>query len=163
MRRIILGGLLISLLLAGCGFHLRGLNSQLSGKFKKTYLVEDNDSNVNLNQEVASLITLNGGQLVDKSQAIIRLVISPLKVKSRQIAISGDSTLKEYEKTYRANITIINQNDGSQIGQRVVSSIQQQQYDEKNVLASDEQSEITKEAAIRDLANEIIRYLSTIK
>ncbi len=163
MRRVMIGTLLSCILLVGCGFHLRGLNSQLSDKFKKTYLVENNRSDASLNQEIASLITFNGGKLVKQSAADVRLVVSPIRVSSREIAASGDNLLKEYEKIYRVEVTIIDQNDGSQIGHRTVSSRQTQQYDEKNILASDEEGKITQNAAIRDLANEIIRYLSIIK
>lgn len=163
MRYVILLSVVLSVMLSGCGFQLRGLNSQLSKQFQKTYLIEGEESNNNSQfyQSVKELIVVNGGNLSDKANANVTVVLSPITVNSRQIAIANNGLLKEYERTYQTTVTVLDSNNDVQLGRRVISTIKNIQLSDTQVLAGEEQTEITNKEAYRNLAQSVLLYLDS--
>lgn len=163
MRYHLLLGLVVSLFLTACGFQLRGVGSQLSEQFQKTYLTEGEESNNNSEfyQSVKELIVVNGGNLSDKANANVTVVLSPITVNSRQIAIANNGLLKEYERTYRTTVTVLDSNNDVQLGRRMVSTIKNIQLNDSQVLAGEEQTEITNKEAYQNLAQSILFYLQS--
>lgn len=167
MRQLILVSLLASILTA-CGFHLRGLDTgKLSKQFQKTYLSEDTDKVVHTDnhspfyQSVKQLIQANGGILTDKGQSNIIVILSPITTHSRQIALANKGLLKEYERTYKATVTVIDNSNNAQLGSRVVSTVKDIQLNDNQVLASEEQTEITNKDAYQSLAQSVLLYLQS--
>ncbi len=162
MKRIVLIGCLACMLTA-CGFQLRGLNTgKLSKQFQKTYLSEEsNQPHSNFYWSVKQLIQTNGGILTDKKQANITVMLSPITTHSRQIAVADKGLVKEYERTYKATITVIDNSNNAQLGSRIVSTIKDIQLSDNQVLASEEQTEITDKEAYQSLAQSVLLYLQS--
>lgn len=162
MRYSVLLGLVFAFLVAGCGFQLRGLNTQLTEKFQKTYLAEEKnafDSDFYLS--VRQLLVTNGGGLSEKAEATVTVLLSPISINSRQIALSNDGLLKEYERTYKATVTVLDSQNDIQLGSRVVSTIKNIQLSDDLVLAGEEQIKITNKEAHRALAQSVMLYLES--
>lgn len=159
---IMLATLILSgLLLSSCGFKLRGTGIQLSAKFQKTYIDDDNINDTNFYDRIKKLIVLNGARLVDQKQAIIGVHFSPIKVSSRQIALSDNGSLKEYEKTYSTTITVIDESNDIHLGSRVITTVRNVQLDDEHVLANEEQMNTTSEDAYHTLAQSVLLYLQS--
>lgn len=161
MRYPILYSILIGLFLTACGFQPRGMNTQLSERFAKTYFTEPSNIDEQFPQQVKHLFQLNGGQLVSKTEATIAVTLSPVTEKSRQMAIANNGTLKEYERNYQVTVTLIDLSNQAQLGSRTLAVTRNIQLDESKVLANEEQSAISLKAAERSLAQSIIRYLES--
>ncbi|MGY0400338.1 MAG: hypothetical protein ACWIPH_10580, partial [Ostreibacterium sp.] len=82
MRFLILFITTSTILLSGCGFQLRGVTTQLSDKFKATYVAEKRTNSI-FYQSLKQLITLNGAQLVTQDNAQITVYSSPIIISSR--------------------------------------------------------------------------------
>ncbi len=146
------------LFVASCGFHLRGYDesSQLSARFDKTYVqISDNY----LESQIKRLINNSGGKVVKDDEAITKVSISSIKKDKRQIALSGDGSLKEYEQTYNITVTVSDISNGIQLGNRKLSTIKFIQLDSRKILAGEEQSDIVKKNATRELAKRVMSYL----
>ncbi len=165
MRHIILLSLLITII-TGCGFQLRGINTgKLPEQFQKTYLTESDNNKNNKNslfyQKLKELIVTNGGNLSNEEQANVTVVLSPVTINSREIALANKGLLKEYERTYKVTVTILDTNNGVQLGSRVLTRIEDIQLSDQQVLASEEQIQITNKEAYRSLAEAAILYLQS--
>lgn len=168
VKNTFLVAVLFSIVLTGCGFQLRGLDTgKLSTQFQKTYLSEDTDKVIHTDnhspfyQSVKQLIQTNGGALTDKEQSNIIVILSPITTHSRQIALANKGLLKEYERTYKTTVTVIDSSNNSQLGSRVVSTVKDIQLNDNQVLASEEQVEITNKEAYQSLAQSVLLYLQS--
>lgn len=161
MRHQLLLSLIISLLLTACGFQLRGSNQSLSEKFQHTYVADHLSEDGLFLRQIKQLIALNGGQIVDKAAAQVALSLTPITTSSRQIAIAGSGTLKEYERTYEVTVTLVDMSNQVQLGSRTLSVVRNIQLDDSNVLAGEERSETTYRVAERALAQSVLRYLES--
>lgn len=151
--------LIVLLTLLGCGFQPRGANNELSHRFDATYLSYITDPEVGLGREVRRLITYNGGTLVEKDNATVTVSFTPISDSARQVAISGDGSFKEYERHYVTLVQVTDNETGLLLGSQEISTVRYVQEDERKILASEEQREISKKSAAKDIAGKILRYL----
>ncbi len=159
MRYVLSLSIMFSLFFSGCGFQLRGLDNQLSDKFKKTYIVWKGDVDSLFYRNVKRLITLNGGRITDKKPAQTIIYLSPIAVDSRQIALSFDGSTKEYEKNYKTTVTIVDKDSGVKLGSRTIKTVQNIQLNDSQVLAGQEQTDITNANAETLLSQSVLLYL----
>ncbi len=162
MRLVVMLTALAGLLLGGCGFALRGSAIPLPERFAKTYLEESHHSDNHFERRIQQLIELGGGRLVAREAAEVSLKVGKIEVKSRQIALSSDGYNKEYERTYRVKVTVVDLKTEAQLGSRYITSTQNLQLDDRYVIAGDEESETTQRAAERELSYKIMQYLKTL-
>ncbi len=153
--------MIVTLLLSltACGFRPRGYNKDLSERFSATYLDYLDDPEVGLGRELKRLITYNGGAVVEPENARITVAFSPISELARQVALSGDGSFKEYERTYTTLVQVTDNETGIMLGSREIRTTRYVQEDERRILASEEQLEISKKSAAKDLAAKILRYL----
>lgn len=160
MRYSVLLGMVL-FLTAGCGFQLRGTSNPLAQRFQQTYLAEDLSVNERFYRQIKQLIHLNKGRLVKQDQAKVTLFLSPITVTSRQLALAGAGTLKEYEKTYQLTIRVVETATQAQLGSSLLTVRRSIQVDDSKVLAGEETTEIAQKAAERSLAQSVLRYLKS--
>lgn len=161
MRILATLGVLIFFGLSGCGFALRGVSSPLPERFAKTYLQDVMVPNNRFQRRIEQLIVLGGGHSVERDVANVKISVSDITTYSRQIALSGNGAAKEYERTFSTTVTITDLTTGIQLGSRQLSTTRNIQLDDRNVLAGEEQSEVTQSAAEHALANAVYQYLKT--
>lgn len=161
MRFFLLLNCCLLMLLSGCGFALRGTTTPLPARFEKTYFHEIQHTDDTLHRRVKRLITLSGGKLVERSEASVSIALTKVEISSRQIALSGNGSVKEYERTYYTTVTVTEITTGIQLGSRVLSTKHNVQLDDRRVLAGEEQSAVTQDVAERSLAQAVMRYLKS--
>ncbi|PID63734.1 MAG: hypothetical protein CR974_01195 [Gammaproteobacteria bacterium] len=150
------------LLLSGCGFALRGTAIPLPERFTQTYFKDSLGINNRFERRLRQQIELGGGQLVDEEQAKVSITVSPIKERSRQMALSSNGYAKEYERTYSTTITVVNLKTGVQLGNRTVTSVQNLQLDDRHVLAGEEESDTIRDIAEQELVRQMMQYLKTL-
>lgn len=162
MRLLCVFSVSILMFLSGCGFALRGTTTPLPTRFAKTYFHETLASEDALHRRVKQLIVVGGGQLLDDTtEATVSVAVGAVQIRSRQIALSGNGAIKEFERTYSTTVTVTEMPTGIQLGSRVLSTTRNVQLDDRRVLAGEEQSSVTKEVAERALAQAVIQYLKS--
>lgn len=153
--------LFFSMILSGCGFQLRGTQDVLPSIFQQTYLADNSLENEQLRHQVKQQLHLNGGQIVDKKLATVSVSLSPISEDSRQVAIAGAGTLKEYERTYRVTVTVVDLNSQVQLGSRTINVVRNIQLDDSKVLAGEERSDVLRSVAERSLSQQIMQYFKS--
>lgn len=161
LKKTLLFSLLLGLLLGGCGFKLRGTGVQLSKKFEKTYVLENEAANSDFLARLSNMITLNGATLVSKEQSTLTIAITPIRVSARQIALSDSGAQKEYENTYTTTITVIDSKNDIELGRRELSSVHLLQLDDRLVLSDAQSSANVRKDAERDLIQSALIYLQS--
>lgn len=144
---------------SACGFKPRGMHSELSERFAATHLSYSDDPEVGLGRELKRLINYNGGKVVEADAATVTVAFSPLSESARQVAISGDGSFKEYERHYTTLVRVTDNTTGLLLGSQEISAVRYVQEDERRILASEEQREVSKRSAGKDIAGKILRYL----
>lgn len=161
MRLFLMINIAVGLLLSGCGFALRGTATPLPARFEKTYFADQLATDDSFERRIKQLIVLGGGTLVERDIATVSVAVSEINTHSRQIAISGSGTTKEYERDYTATVTVVDLTSGAQLGSRKLSTTRNIQLNDSNALASEAQSTITQNDAEGDLAKAVMQYLKT--
>ncbi len=168
MRLIFSVGLVMSLMISsvisGCGFALRGTAIPLPARYSKTYFESESIKGVSnsLPKQVKELLVLGGGQLVPRKDASVSIHLSDIDSQSRQIVLAGNGTTKEYERTYRVTVTVVDLKSGVQLGSRTLSSTHNIQLNDTHVLAGQDEARTVQKSAEQSLAHQILRYLKTL-
>lgn len=148
------------LLLAGCGFHLRGAPA-IPPQMSKTYIATDNRHSLfyrTLRRELRA-----AGVDIVESAADSSAVFSILSddTDQRVLSVSARNVPREYEVYYTVNYTV-------QSGEVVLMEPQQQTmtrdytYDERFVLGKSHEEELLRESIADDLVRTVLIQLSAL-
>ena len=152
MSRIV--AILLVLLLAGCGFQLRGL--QESGALPERVFVDAPGFS-----PVAEPLkrTLRGAetQLVDsKETAVVAVRVSGDDWESRTLALNNRSTLREILLTYRVSVEISQSGVAAKPVRENLQTSREYSFDSSGVLGSSDQEEALLNEMRRELVQSIL-------
>ncbi len=164
MKKITLANTILSMFLCvvllGCGFHLRGLSTdKLSKRFEQAYL-DISETNNEFYQEVKKLIIDNGGDITNKDSAKITVILSPVVVNYRQVAIADNNSLKEYEYNYRVNVSVLDEKN-SQLGSSIITTVKNIQLNDNQVTINEEYLKENTKEVYQELAKSTLHYLQS--
>jgi LPS-assembly lipoprotein len=149
-----------ALLLSGCGFHLQG-HTPLPAVVKTPY-VEAPDRQSDFVQNLRHALLLNGAKLMqEKSKA--SAVVSILKdgVARRVLSVSALNQPNEYEVTYTVAFSVT-AGDKELLPAQELTATRTYSFDERLLLAKDHEEDILREDMARDLADMVMRRLSSL-
>ena len=134
--------LIISLLISGCGFQLRG-NIDLPSELKQIAVVSENYSDLvnNLNQSLSN----SDIQVVNKSDKnLYRVKIISEVFNRRQLSINISGRVNEYELIYNVTYQISSPDKKSK--QETFSLYRDYSFDENNIMGNtDREAQIRRE------------------
>ena len=149
-----------AMLLYGCGFHLQG-HTPLPAVVKAPY-VEAPDRQSDFVQNLRHALLLNGAKLMqDKTQA--SAVVSILKdgVARRVLSVSALNQPNEYEVTYTVAFSVT-AGDKELLPAQEVTATRTYSFDERLLLAKGHEEDVLTEDMARDLADMVMRRLSSL-
>jgi len=149
-----------ALLGAGCGFHLQG-RTPLPALVKSPY-VEAPDRQSEFVQSLRHALLSNGAQLVqqrDKASVVVSIVRD--SVVRRVLSVSALNQPNEYEVTYTVGFTVTG-GDKELLPLQEVSATRTYSFDERLLLAKGHEEEILRHDMARDLAERVMRQLSSL-
>ncbi len=152
--------LLTAALLAGCGFHLQG-HTPLPAVVRSPY-VEAPDRQSDFVQYLRHALLSNGAQLTaqkDKASAVVSILRD--SVAKRVTSVSATNQPNEYELTYTVGFTV------SAAGKELlppqeVYATRTYSFDERLLLAKNQEEEILRQDMARDLADMVMRRLASL-
>jgi LPS-assembly lipoprotein len=148
------------LLLAGCGFHLQG-HTPLPAVVKNPF-VEAPDRQSDFVQYLRHALLINGAQLVqDRAKASAVVSIIGDNVARRVLSVSALNQPNEYELTYTVRFTV-SAADKELLPAQEVSATRTYSFDERLLLAKDHEEDILRQDMARDLADMVMRRLSSL-
>jgi LPS-assembly lipoprotein len=153
--------LLLALLLAGgCGFHLQG-HTPLPAVVKTPYL-EAADRQSDFVQYLRHALLLNGAQLMQeraKASAVVSILGD--SVARRVLSVSALNQPNEYEVTYTVRFAVT-AGDKELLPAQEVSATRTYSFDERLLLAKNHEEDILRQDMARDLADMVMRRLSSL-
>jgi LPS-assembly lipoprotein len=148
------------LLLAGCGFHLQG-HTPLPAVVKNPFL-EAPDRQSDFVQYLRHALLINGAQLAQdrvKASAVVSIIGD--NVARRVLSVSALNQPNEYELTYTVRFTV-SAADRELLPVQEVSATRTYSFDERLLLAKDHEEDILRQDMARDLADMVMRRLSSL-
>jgi len=145
---------------SGCGFRLQG-RAPLPASLKVAYVVAPNDQ-TDFVQGLRKALLINGGKLVDDSAnatGTVRIITDD--VSSKILSVSANNIPREYELTYTVEFSVSSKETELLPAQKV-SITRDYSFDERTLLAKENEAAILREGMARDLVNIVMRRLSSL-
>ena len=159
MKRLWLIGVL-ALSLTGCGFHLEG-RRPLPASMKTAY-VQATDMQTDFAQSLRKALLTSGSRPPsDKKTASSIVNIIKDDVVRRTLSVSAQNKPNEYEITYTVRFSVT-AGDQELLAPQDISATRSYSFDETRLLAKEHEESILRQAMAHDLADRVIRQLSSL-
>jgi LPS-assembly lipoprotein len=159
MKRLWLIGVL-AVSLAGCGFHLEG-RTPLPESMKRAF-VQATDMQTDFAQSLRKALLTSGSRPPsDKKTASSIVNIIKDDVVRRTLSVSAQNKPNEYEITYTVRFSVT-AGDQELLAPQDISATRSYSFDETRLLAKEHEEAILRQAMAHDLADRVIRQLSSL-
>jgi LPS-assembly lipoprotein len=152
--------LALSALAGGCGFHLQG-HAALPPVVKTPY-VEAPDRQSDFVQNLLHALLSNGATPMrerDKASAVVTILKD--NFAKRVLSVSALNQPNEYEVTYTVSFSVTS-GDREILSAQEVSATRTYTFDERILLAKGHEEDILRQDMARDLADMVMRRLSSL-
>ncbi|MBU1689622.1 MAG: hypothetical protein KJ958_02780 [Gammaproteobacteria bacterium] len=158
--RNVLTGFILTLLLAACGFQLRGVATL---PFESLYV--DGSGNPALAAEIGRAIR-SGTQTrltekADDAQAVLQM--QGTAREKRILALSGAGRVREYELIYRVGFRLLDKKGRDLISTQPIELRRAMLYDDAQVLAKEQEEALLYRDMQNDMLGQLIRRLASAK
>jgi LPS-assembly lipoprotein len=158
--RIVSLGFAVAVLVSGCGFRLQG-RTPLPAPLAVAYVVAPNDQ-TDFVQGLRKALLTNGAKLVDDSSHASGTVhILTDDVTSKILSVSANNIPREYELTYTVEFSVSGK-DAELLPSQKVSVTRDYSFNERTLLAKENEEAILREGMARDLVSIVMRRLSAL-
>jgi LPS-assembly lipoprotein len=152
--------LMTALLAAGCGFRLQG-RTPLPAPLARAYVIAPNEQTDFVQGLRKALITSGGTLVEDSTHATGTVRILTDDVTSKILSVSANNIPREYELTYTVEFSVT-ANGGELLPSQKVSVTRDYSFNERTLLAKDNEESILREGMARDLVSIVMRRLSSL-
>lgn len=162
MRKIqFLGVLLLTTMLAACGFHLRG-SYELPAHLSPMYIDKESMS-LQLFRELRSSLKLSGAELIEDAAEAASILKVDFEQQTRDV-ISVDSLgrAREYRLIYRLTFSMQTGEDTAIDGSRIELT-RNLLFNPETVLGVAEETELIYNDMIADTARQIVQRMQALK
>jgi len=159
MKRLWLIGVL-AVSLTGCGFHLEG-RRPLPASMKTAY-VQATDMQTDFAQSLRKAL-LTSGSRPPSDQKTASSIVNIIRddVARRTLSVSAQNKPNEYEITYTVRFSVT-AGDQELLAPQDISATRSYSFDETRLLAKEHEESILRQAMAHDLADRVIRQLSSL-
>jgi LPS-assembly lipoprotein len=149
-----------ALLLAGCGFHLQG-RTPLPHSLQAP-LLEAKDTQSEFVQDLRHALLVAGARVTEDSTDATAVVhVLQDSVTQRVLAVSPTNQPAEYELTYTVRFSVTS-NGNDLLTPQEVSATRTYSFDERALLAKDNEADILRQSLSHDLVGVVMRRLSSL-
>ena len=151
---------LVALLLSACGFRLQG-RAPLPAALSSAYVIAPNDQ-TDFVQGLRKALIVSGGKVVeDKERATSTVRIMTDDFVSKILSVSAENIPREYEVTYTVEFSVSSK-DEELIPLQKVAVTRNYSFNERALLAKENEEAILREGMARDLVGIVMRRLSSL-
>ena len=146
--------------LSACGFHLEG-RTPLPQSMKAAY-VQATDQQTDFVQSLRKALLTSGARpALEKSTASSVVNILKDVVVRRTLSVSALNKPNEYEVTYVVRFSV-SAGDKELLAPQEISATRSYSFDETRLLAKEHEEAILRQAMAHDLADRVVRQLSSL-
>jgi LPS-assembly lipoprotein len=151
--------LIALLLLAGCGFQLRGAVS-LPPEMAKTRMIAEDEYST-LARRVRVMLEQSGIRFVSADEATAILEIPTDRVVTEVLTIGDNARVQEYRITHTVQFRLTDPAGRELIGLQTLRQAREISFDEQKILAASREQEYLKEDLAETLARLLVTRLET--
>ncbi|MGY6588865.1 MAG: LPS-assembly lipoprotein LptE [Wenzhouxiangella sp.] len=149
------------LLLAGCGFELRG-EARLPAAMQQTWLQLPDDSST-FARELSLMLRANGVELVDHPEdATAELLIFDERLGREALTISGQARVREFALVFDVDFELRTRQGEVLIPRETLRLVREYSFDEQEILAATREEEFLGAELRRSMAAQFLRRLEAI-
>jgi len=153
-------GLLLSLLLGGCGFQLRD-SADLPPEMAKTQmLIEDEYST--FGRRVRLMLEQGGVRFVGGDEATAILEIPVNRVVTEVLTIGDNARVREYRVSHTVRFRLLDAEGQELLGWQDLRQFREISFDEQAILAGSREQEYLKEDLAETLSRLVVSRLETV-
>ena len=154
--------LAIVLVLAGCGFKLRG-NYALGSEFSLSHLQTQGSVSRILLESLRLGLTGSGSTMTAvRSEATAIIVLQREQVERRVLTVSSSAKVREYELYYGIEFEVQDAQGKTVVPRQQVELRRDYLFDENEVLAKDTEEAVVRKEMVRDAAQQILRRIQAV-
>lgn len=159
---LVLGlGLILSAVLAGCGFQLRA-DARLPQAMNQTWLVVP-DRNSGFARELSRHLRAGGVELLDQSQpGSATLRIHNELLRSEPLTISGQARVREFVLVFDLDFELLDAAGEALIARETLRLTREYSFDEQAILAATREEEFLRAELRQAMASSLIRRLEAL-
>ena len=158
-RLTLLVVLMLSMLLAACGFHMRGKNN-FALPFDRLYVKSTNDYAPFIN-ELKIAIRANNVQITDTpEQAQLTLQIVSEVTDKQILSLSAAGTVLEYSLLYRISLRAYNQKQQDWLAPQEITLRRSYSYDSTQVIPKQQEEALLYQDMRGDAVQQVLRRLN---
>jgi len=159
MRAGVVAGACLAVL-AACGFHLQG-RAPLPQSMKAAY-VQATDQQTDFVQSLRKALLTSGARpAYAKTGASSVVNILKDEVVRRTLSVSALNKPNEYEVTYSVRFSV-STGDKELLAPQEISATRSYSFDETRLMAKEHEESILRQAMAHDLADRVVRQLSSL-
>jgi LPS-assembly lipoprotein len=151
--------LLLCVLVAACGFRLRG-EASLPPGFERLHL-EVADPASPLGSELAEALTRAGAHIVsDPAKASARVRIPVNQMRTEVLSIGAGARIREFEIRYRVELEVLDAAGEPRLGRQIIELARDYTFDERAALGAEQEAEVLRAELQREMLQHVLRRLS---
>ncbi|HET6593252.1 MAG TPA: LPS assembly lipoprotein LptE [Xanthomonadales bacterium] len=150
----------LTLLLSGCGFQLRG-EASLPPEMSMTRIVIDDEYSA-LARRVRVMLERSGVQFVPADQASAVLEIPENEVVTEVLTIADNARVREYRITHTVRFRLLNAQGQELVGWQTLRQSRDISFDEQRILASSREQEYLRQDLAETIAQLLVARLESI-
>ncbi len=158
--RIALAVSMLSAMLSACGFRLAG-RTPLSESMKSAY-VQSTDQQTDFAQSLRKALLTSGAHpplSKDGASSVVNILRD--EVVRRTLSVSAQNKPNEYEITYFVRFSV-SSGDKELLAPQEISATRSYSFSESALLAKEHEESILRQAMAHDLADRVVRQLSSL-
>jgi LPS-assembly lipoprotein len=150
--------LMLMLLLAGCGFQLRG-EAQLPAAMERTYIAAI-PAAPDLPRQLKLLLTGNDIEVVgSQTEASAVLVILEDRITREVLSVGASARVREFALNYAVRFRLDDKDGNPLLAEQVMTLRDDYQFDQQQVVGTASEEELLRREMVRTMAREILRRL----
>jgi LPS-assembly lipoprotein len=151
---------IVGVLVSACGFHLAG-RTPLPASIKSAY-VQATDQQSDFVQSLRKALLTSGARPAptkDRASSVVNILKD--EVVRRTLSVSALNKPNEYEVTYLVRFSV-SSGDQELLAPQEISATRSYSFSESALLAKEHEESILRQAMARDLADRVVRQLSSL-
>jgi LPS-assembly lipoprotein len=154
--------LLLAMLLAGCGFQLRGSTPETRLGFESLYL--DAPVGTPLERDLRTVLRASSTQLTaDAKSAPVTLRVLSQDQEKKVLTLNAQGKVREFSLTYRVRFEVADASNKKLLQPPEIALQSILSYSEEQALAKEQEERMTFEDLRRDAVAQIMRQLARVK
>jgi LPS-assembly lipoprotein len=153
----LLAAILLSLLVVGCGFHLKQ-SAQIASSFGPVS-VEGVGTQSSLYKAIRNILKQSDIKIVDSAAASNRIIISGIKYDRKVLAVGSNGKVSEYELIRSLNFSVINSSNERTIDNQPLAVNRYYTVNTSDVLSDDFEEQDLQRLMDEELADRMFRYI----